>query len=90
MIPKNLDEICDIFDCRVQEDWDGSFWLGDEGDMSVGIFPYDLTPTFETREELKDFCESDFGVEYINEQAADIFCDWNEELQEWEDDLRED
>lgn len=94
MLPKTLEEMCDLFDCQVlaEPDMDDSanftgqwgFCLGSRGDMSVGIFPFELTPCFDSEVELRAYVESDDGRTAINAEAAEIFLDdWNSETQDW-------
>jgi hypothetical protein len=87
-----LDEICEMFDCSVLEDEYGDaegnycrcFVLGDNGDMSVGIYPYYLTDYFDSREELRAYAESAEGWQAINAHAAEIFSDWNPNKMDWD------
>ena len=87
-----LDEICEMFDCSVLEDeyedkagdYHRCFILGDNGDMSVGIYPYYLTDYFDSREELQAYAESVEGWLAINTKAADIFSDWNPDKMDWD------
>lgn len=96
MLPKTLEEICDLFDCQVIEDqyedrqgnWKRCFILGDRGDMSVGIRPVELTPYFDTEAELRAYVESDEGRAAINAKAAETFLDdWDAEEQDWRESL---
>jgi hypothetical protein len=89
MIPKNLEEICELFDCQVLEDYDlnndDCFYLG--RDENYSPLSFELTPPFATMLELEKFCASEEGAEYINEMAGQVFLDWDMEYQEWEDEL---
>lgn len=92
MLPRTLEGICDLFDCRVIEDpceykigaRRRCFALGDPGDMSVGMFPYQLTPYFDSKEELRAYTTSDEGRAAINAWATEAFPDdWDAEAQDW-------
>lgn len=92
MIPKTLDEICDYFDVCVIIDRietepcvEKSVWfLGNMGDMSVGIFPFEMTDFFFSEKELADWCVSEEGQAQLNLKAKELFeDDWDFEKQEW-------
>ena len=87
MIPDTFEDICNYFDCHVIDDYDiwlnDIVYLGDEGDMTVGVYPFELTPLFASVYELITFCESEEGREYINNRAGELWYDWDTERQEW-------
>ena len=86
-LPANVLHLCEAFpDCvTLHGDW-GEFYLGDTGDSSVGIPSYELTPLFETFEQLQEYVYSVEGRCRISERAEYEFCgEWDRELGWWQD-----
>ena len=79
----SLDDICMTFpDCRVLQN-QGRFYLGDIGDMSVGIHPYELTPSFLTEALLESYARSARGRLCICRRAAEIFPEFDAATGMW-------
>lgn len=86
MIPDTIEEICELFDCVViedYEDFDDTYSIGSHGDWTCHEKGYKLTPVFKSYDELEAFCETDEGKEYINEAAGRVFFDWDVDLEDW-------
>ena len=83
-LPPSIPALCEMFDCVTLHGDFGEFYLGDNGDPSVGIDPYDLTPLFETFDALRDYVSSTEGRCRISERAEYEFCgEWDRELGWW-------
>jgi len=84
-LSSSLDDICMTFpDCRVLQD-QGGFYLGDIGDMSVGIHSYELTPSFLTEALLESHARSARGRLDICYRAAEIFPDFDAATGMWKE-----
>lgn len=70
-----LESTCDV---HIITWFDGNsrrFYLGDEGDWSVGIPSVQLTPDFDSEEELMEYVESAVGFEKIKWEVFSQFGD---------------
>lgn len=96
MIPKTIEEICELFDARIVSDIaiyqnkeQPCIYMGETKDLVAGLWGFQLTPVFFSLEALKRYCRSKKGREEINQQAATTFTDWDAENQEWSERLME-
>jgi hypothetical protein len=68
-----IESACDV---HIITWWDGTgsrFYLGNEGDWSVGIPSVQLTPDFYSKEELMEYVESSEGFEKIKWEVFNQF-----------------
>lgn len=50
-----------------------TYWMGDTGDTSVGVWPIELTPTFSSEQEIIDYLGTDKGREYVKSVLLECF-----------------
>lgn len=76
--------VCEYFDCDVIWDYAGDektgyrdvCFIGDDGDMSVGLWPYTLTSGHETKQELEAWLNTLEGQDEVVFNAQGTFPDY--------------
>jgi len=101
MIPKDVKDICELFDCTVCTDvttygrppkreiefpkLHAIFYIGAYPELSAGLRGFHISPYFFSEKQLERFCRSTKGREIINKMAGETFSDWSTKKQEWND-----
>lgn len=92
MIPNTVKEICELFDTSVKVDYaergfskvlSPVYAIGDNTELSAGLYGYTLTPWYFSQKQLERFCKSSKGKAFINDKAVEAFTDWDKESQNW-------
>ena len=99
MIPKDIKDICELFDCQVmtdlaprgfgngQDNLKPVYYLGTPTELSAGLYGCRLSKHFFALSALERYCGSKKGHDDINNNAKELFAEWLPDYEEWFDNI---